>query len=1594
MTTAFVLLPAGSVGNVSPFVAIGRGLKERGYDVTLLTHCFYEQLIISAGLTFGAIDSPAEFESFMADGPQLNMLRTVPNFFRHHVLPRIIREYNLIRAHCRTQNTVLVARWTPGIAARFVAESLNLPLISVFEEPSNAATLPIIEQLTGPMFGVDLNHIRTNIGLPPIVDWYSFWRSSTQYIGLWPEWFAERETAWPSNVHLTGFVWNDDLNTDEIPRDLRHIFEEDKPSILITGGTGLFAGQKFFAVSTEACHSLGYASLLVTRHRNLLPAQLPSSVTWTPHVPSLAKLMPHASVIVHHGGLSSSGQALAAGVAQMVLADGGNRLDNGFRLQRLGVAESIPLFNSHVESVMTAVRHLTSSGAVHAQCRALAQRMHDDSAVDNACDALERLLPISTLMQELPTMVHDDANFGSEVARVLADRGSNGLLGQRLSQLSSDKMALLERRLGQKRLVSGTTIPPLPRINGTNVFPVSFAQEQLWLLDQLEGESPAYNAPAALHLIGPLKVAALQRSLNEILRRHEVLQTAFTVMDGQPMQVIVPGAAVDLPIIDIGNRSFSTDDESAVLGLACEQAQRSFDLSQGPLLRASLLRIDQENHILFLVIHHIVADGWSIGVLVQELSALYSAFATNKSSPLPDPPIQYADFAVWQRQRMQGELLEKHLSYWREQLLNAPATLNLPTNRRPTVRTYQGLRQPLALSLPLTNSLKTLGRHEGATFFITLFAAFATLLSRYAGQYDIVVGSPITNRHYVELRRLIGHFVNMIALRIDLSGDPTFFEVLRRARSVALDAYAHQELPFELIVQSLPRRHDESRSPLFQVMFALQNEATPVVSLPELTVNPLQIHNNTAKYDITLAMEDTGRGLIGTVEYNADIFDKDMITRFIGHFEVLLNGIVAHPERVLSKLPILSDAEHREVMSTWNDTARDYPFDACLHDLFEAQVRQTPDTIAAIYRDRQITYAELNCRADQLAHQLHVCGSGPETLIGLCVARSLEMLVGIIGILKTGAAYVPLDPAYPTERLAFMLEDAQVSVLVTQSRFADCVPIRNMQVFLLDEDQTTSSSSIVESLRSDVVPENLAYVLYTSGSTGIPKGVLGCHRGTLNRAYWMWDAYPFSEGEVCCQKTALSFVDSVWEIFGPLLRGISSIIIPDEDVRDIYRLVHVLAEHRVTRIVIVPSLLRTLLDAVVDLAEQLPLLTLWCVSGEALPLDLLQQFRKRLPQSKLVNLYGSSEIAGDVTWWDTQQAQEAMLVPVGRPISNTQIYVLDHRLQAVPVGVTGDVYVGGAGLARGYQRRADLTAMSFIPSPFASTPGERLYRTGDLARYRADGILEYLGRMDDQVKVRGFRIEIGEIETALRNHPLVRDATVLAQDDVPGHTRLVAYVVAASSSMNQAGIEQGSQLDIDTGGEVDWRQPIEGGLIHEYRESLRIALPEYMIPASFVLLDELPLLPNGKVDRHTLAALVATPLEYARAYVAPRTAIEEGIGLIWAKLLHLKRVGVHENFFDLGGHSLLAVQLVAEIQATFQIHLPLRAVFVDATVAKLAASVDKAQRAAERMVADDSQLLQESLENLSDAQIDALLLDPLISVTVDQGADGNDGGSY
>jgi amino acid adenylation domain-containing protein len=1037
-----------------------------------------------------------------------------------------------------------------------------------------------------------------------------------------------------------------------------------------------------------------------------------------------------------------------------------------------------------------------------------------------------------------------------------------------LSSLSTEQRELLQLLL---RSEGGdpAELPILPR-ESSGPMPLSYAQHRLWYLDQFNPQPAAYNVTKALFLEGALDGEALQKALDSLVMRHEILRTTYHHEDASPMQTVQEPRPVELRCFDWRDSGTGPRDPK-VRRLLEDEARRAFDLTCDLMMRAAWVRLAARQHVVLLTFHHIAADAWSLGIVLGELEEFYKTHSTGGEPALPPLPIQYADYAAWERQRHSNGAIEQDIEYWKAKLAGAPAVLELPTDRpRPAERAMRGAIEQRTLPEGLCAELKKVAAGEGATFFVALLAAFETLMYRYSGQSDFCIGSPITGRTKKEAEGLVGFFLNTLVFRADFSRQAGFREIIRRVQEEALEAFAHQETPFERLVETLHPQRRASHTPLFQVMFILQDAQTHRLNLSGVAARVCEVDLGAARFDLNLTAQDTGEGLHCCLEYDTDLFDRETAERMLGHFEMLLRSAVAEPDRPVAALPILTGHEQRQLLLDWNQTASEYPR-RCIHELFEARALATPDRAAVIFEGGEISYGELQRRSAILAQCLEELGARGK-LVGLFCERGIEVVAGLLGVLSAGAAYVPLDPAYPKDRLAFMVEDAGLAVLLTQSDLLDNVPAQVPHVIALDTFDWSARPG--DAPRSAVSHGDLAYVLYTSGSTGNPKGVAIEHGALVNLLEAIRRETGYSERDRLLAVTTLSFDIAGLEIYLPLMTGSTMILASRAAASDANRLAELIGASGATFLQATPTTWRLLLENGWQGKQDL---TILC-GGEKMPRSLANELVRRARVAW--NVYGPTE----TTIWSTivRVEQGEGPVPIGRPLANTQVYVLDSRMQPAPAGAPGELYIGGDGLARGYLHRPELSAERFVANPFGSG---RLYRTGDLVRWRSNGNLEFLRRLDDQVKLRGFRIELGEIEAGLMRHEAVRAACAVVREDSPGDSYIAAYYVA----------HQG--------------RSVSG---QELREVLSRLLPDYMVPSRFVPVSEFPLTPNGKIDRRALPAPpAAQPL--AASTAAPLTDMQRLIAEIWARALGIEGVGEHDNFFDLGGHSLLSMQVIREL---------------------------------------------------------------------------------
>jgi amino acid adenylation domain-containing protein len=1109
-------------------------------------------------------------------------------------------------------------------------------------------------------------------------------------------------------------------------------------------------------------------------------------------------------------------------------------------------------------------------------------------------------------------------------------------IAKQITELSAEKRQLLERYLKSAGL-DLTNAVIMPQRRDTNKFPLSFAQERIWFMDQLEPNRSIYNLPDTHYFKGPLDLEALERSLSEIVRRHESLRTTFQTVNGDPMQVIAPPQPLSLQVVDLTALP-PQERQAEAQRLADDDAQRPFDLSTGPLFRVQLVRLAEEDHLLLITMHHIVSDGWSIKLLGHELASLYNAYRAGEDSPLSALPIQYADFAVWQREWMRGEQLEKQLEYWREQFGGELPEMELPMDHaRPARQSYRGAAEALEFGPDVLRRLKEIGRECKATFFMTALALFDVLMWRYSGQSDLLIGTPIANRNRRETEGLIGFFVNTLVLRAKMNGNSTFREFLDQVRETTLRAYEHQDVPFEKLVEALQPARSLSRHPLFQVLFTHQDGGELKLSGLELTW--MDTENEIAKFDLSFFVSESKNGLYVWFEYDVELFERPTIARMLKHFGVLLKGIVENPDARLSELPFLTDEEQQQLRE-WNQTTTEYGRDLCLQQIVEAQAAQQPDKVALVHGKEQITYPELNERANQLAHYLREHGVGLNVRVAVLMERSVNFIVAMLGIIKAGGCYVPLDGTHPRQRLQFMLEDAGARLLLTEPKQPE-VTASGCEIVYFDSARELLANMNRENPENVNRAEDYAYVMYTSGSTGQPKGVGVTHRG-INRLVRNARSVKFEHSDRVAQTSNMSFDAATFEIWGALLNGATLIILPKETVLSPLELKRETAKQKISVMFLTTALFNQMAQSIPEAFSSLRYLVF---GGEASDAQATKRVVDRGKPQHLINGYGPTESTTFTTTYEVDEvAPSWRSLPIGQAVSNTEVWVFDRQGQLVPIGVAGELYLGGDGMARDYLGLPELTAERFVPHPFSDEPGARLYRTGDLVRYLEDGNLEFLKRMDHQVKVRGFRVELGEIEAALDQYWAIAESVVIDNDDLPGGTRLIAYIVP------EEGVEPTSA---------------------ELYAFLKEKIPSYMIPSIFVTLKQIPLTPNGKMNRAELPVPQLSEDGASANFVAPRTPLEETLAGIWRETLGVAQVGVESNFFDLGGHSLLATRVVSQIREQFGVELPLRVLFESPTIAGLSQHLDAVQ-------VKDTQLsrildMLENVENISEEEVTALL---------------------
>ena len=1089
---------------------------------------------------------------------------------------------------------------------------------------------------------------------------------------------------------------------------------------------------------------------------------------------------------------------------------------------------------------------------------------------------------------------------------------------EKLSALSGEKRRLLERMVEQ-RVKSAEEITPYPRATGDGKarLATSWAQQRLWFINQLEGAGAAYHIPVAVRLRGNLNLPAMRAALDALVRRHEIMRTVLVNVDGDPQQEIAPAGEFSLKVIDLCEYGEAQCEAQVVLQ-ATEEARARFDLCTGPLARGRLLKLRQDEHVLLITMHHIISDGWSMGVFTRELALLYGACVEGRDDPLPPLPIQYGDYAQWQRLWLRGDVLESQLTYWRKLLQDSPVQLELPADRvRPEVQSYQAQNTSITLSDELSRQVHLFAQRHQMTLFMVLYAAWAILFSRLSGQQDVVIGTPVANRRRSEFDGLIGFFVNTLALRIDVDGELDLGSFLGRVKQLTLAAYSHQDVPFEKVVEALHPQRSLSRSPLFQVMFVLQNTPQSEMSLPGLIVTPETGIEGPSMFDLLISMEDRGKQIKGTVTYATDLFDRSTIDRWMGYFGSLLSVMTCDINDQLDSLLFLPDAERQRLLETFNSRDIAYSRAKTIHELFEDQARCSPGALAVVFEQQLVTYSELNRRANRLAWHLRSRGVGPDQVVGVCATRSPNLVIAVLAIIKAGGAYLPLDPNYPPERLQYMLEDAAPRVVLTQRDLLSVLPDSDASLVLVDELGTSADGTADENVDPEelgLTPDHLIYVIYTSGSTGRPKGTTMPHRSVVNLIEWHREVFGDGTGIRVLQFAALSFDVAFQEIFSTLCTGGTLVLLEEHIRRDTRALMDLLRWQRVNRLFVPPLVLQSLAEHSATLGDVPESLKDVITAGEQLRITReISTFFGRAKGCRLHNHYGPTEthvvtsltLLGDSSQWPT-------LPSIGSPVSNIQIYILDAHLMPVPTAVVGEIYIGGTGVARGYLRRPELTGTRFIDDPFSRESGARLYRTGDLGRWRINGTVEYLGRNDDQVKIRGYRIELGEIQSQLMQHPAVKEAAVIVREDIPGDKSLVAYFTARDEGVPTA---------------------------EELRAHLKIALPEYMVPGAIVAMSTFPLTPNGKLNHRALPKPGISAF-VSRKYESPRGEIEVALTQIWQELLQVDRIGREDNFFELGGHSLQGMKLIAKAADRLSVELSVVVVFKHPTIRLMANYVE------------------------------------------------------
>ena len=1499
-------------GDILPFVQIGKRMIRRGHTVTLITHCAYQHLAEQSGLKFIPLDTPQEYDAFISDGELFQKPGGFASIYRSHVIPKIRAEYDLLCRHY-TDNTLLVCRSMPSIAARLIAEKYRIPICFLYLAPSHLQSLALVSEMIGGLFGEEINSVREEYGLPVIYNWSDWLKPGCTDLGLWPTWFESNEVDLSSSIVRAGFILDDAPSQYKLAPELDEFLRNEKP-VLITAGTGRFFDRTYFGVCLEACKLLELPSVVVTRQGDLFDLGDYRRARHYPYLP-FRSVFPLVRSVIHHGGIGTMAEAIRAGIPQLIIGTGGDRVDNGSRARALGCGEYLAPLSWHPRKMADLIERLTTADEIASSCLTLSKLVRSGNGMDVVCDHLESLLG-----REDPTIVvAPQTNDGRNASVPQVNRMTENDVNSILRNLTPQQRAVLELKL-QKRF--NAVAPPLkiPRIiRSSNRHPQSFAQQRLWFLSQLEPDSSAYNVATVVKLSGAIDVAALERSLNTIVDRHEALRTTFSQDNDEPIQVIWPSLKSSLEVIDLRHEEASIR-SSLISQLAFDEARRPFDLTAPPLMRASLVQETDDLSIFLLTMHHIVCDGWSMQILVREITHCYEAYCAGQEPRLPALAIQYVDYALWQREWLQGDVLNRQLDYWSSQLSSVPV-LNLPSDRpRPLVPSYRGGRVSFALGSDLSDGLIALSQRENATLFMTLLAAFQVLLSRYTGQEDIAVGTPIANRTRGELEGVIGFFANTLVLRTDLSGSPSFRDLLKRVRRTCLEAYSNQDVSFEKIVEHLNPRRTLGNNPFFQILFQVADnpyveELTSRAAAPSIQASDLSIDKlTTIKRDLTLVIERNHDGFLFKWQFSTDIFNQSTILDICESFKKLVASILANPDRSIVHLDVvtlnisIADRLGRKRIAEGSFQSVDR--------LLTDKVACSPEAIAVRFSGKSLTYHDLNDQADKLALYLLLSGVKPGGVVAIYMSRSSDVVVTILAILKSGSAFLPLDVTYPQDRIEYIIRDACVEYIVSDTHL-DISKIPNKLTMINPRKSSEANSHISSKLLPTVFPSSIAYVIYTSGSTGQPKGVAITHGSLSAYVSSMQAELGITISDRYLHTASFAFSSSVRQMFVTLCSGASVILAKQEEIWDPVLLIKTICDTQATVMDVVPSYVIGCLSVFESSAKlhtyfvESNCLRLVLTASEPLHTNIAAKWQFFLHSARLVNMYGQTETTGIVSTYPIQEGAElaSAIVPLGSPIRNTAILILDRWLQPVPHGVVGEICIAGLGLARGYLHHPDLTAERFIPHPLGA-PGERLYRTGDLGRRRSDGVLEYVGRADHQVKVRGYRVELGEIEARLTERPDVKECVVVGHSEERGGVTLVAYIVTGSGGS------------------------LEGGDLRDY---LRLQLPEYMVPSVYEFVARLPRTPNGKIDRKALPApcrdTVARPV-----HAEPTTAVEQVLVEIWQQVLGIDRVSIYDNFFELGGDSIRSIQVVSKARQK-GLTLSTRDLFLYQEIADLASHV-------------------------------------------------------